>query len=167
MRSLLLAALLLGATGFLISQDGAEPSDAAADRPSVAQLHWLEGRWIGSDGESRWESVYSGAEGGQIVSASKELRGDHVVMIDFEHFYERAGELRMTPFPFGRRSAEFTLSELDGENLRAVFENPEHDFPRRFEYQRSAAKQLRITLTGEQGGEPLQIQLVLERAPGN
>ncbi|GJM22091.1 MAG: hypothetical protein DHS20C15_20060 [Planctomycetota bacterium] len=167
MRHLLTAALLLGIATLSLSQDGTSDAAAADERPSVSQLHWLQGHWIGSDGESRWESVYSGSTGGQIVSATKELRGERVVMIDFEHFYERDGELRLTPFPFGNRSVEFTLTELDRDGSRAVFENPEHDFPRRFEYQRSGAEELRIRLTGEQGGQALDIQLVLERAPAN
>lgn len=165
MRPLLLLALLLGAAGFAFPQDADEASTPEA--PTVAALGWLEGRWLGSDGQSRWESVYSSAEGGQILSASKELRGEQVVMIDFEHFYVREGAVRLTPFPFGRRSVEFTLTELDLDARRVVFENLEHDFPQRFEYHRSGEKALRITLTGEQGGQPLEVTLALERVGGS
>jgi len=131
--------------------------------PGIDALAFLEGRWAGSAGSSRWESSYSSAAGGQIVGASKELSDGRVVTIDFEHFYEREGALRMTPFPGGRRSVEFTLTEFSGAAKRAVFENAAHDFPRRFTYRATGPDHLQIELLGEMGGETLRIVLEFER----
>ncbi|MHC4845591.1 MAG: DUF6265 family protein [Planctomycetota bacterium] len=131
--------------------------------PRVEDLSFLAGSWTGTDGTSRWESVYSSAEGGMVVGASKEMRGDRVVMIDFEHFYERDGQMRMTPFPFGNRSMEFTLTAFSIADRRAVFENPENDFPKRFTYEATAADHLRIELVGEMGGEAMSVVLELDR----
>ena len=143
----------------------APATSAAAARVSatVAHLGFLTGVWQGSDGASQWESWYSSPEGGQIVGASKELHDGHVVTIDFEHFYEREGTLRMTPFPFGKKSVEFTLATLDAAAKRVVFENPAHDVPSRFTYQRVDDQRLRIVLEGQPGVPPGTLTLEFTR----
>jgi hypothetical protein len=131
--------------------------------PSVADLSFLAGSWHGTHGTSTWESVYSGAEGGMIVGASKELRGGRVVMIDFEHFYERDGSIYMTPFPFGNRSMEFPLTSMDVSARRAVFVNEANDFPSRFTYEATSRDHLKIELAGEMDGEPVTFVLEFDR----
>jgi hypothetical protein len=151
MKCSLLVAPLLAAAWFAAAapQDGG-PTEASA--VGVSDLAFLSGTWTGGDGKSRWESWYSSPDGGQVLGASKELRDGRVIMIDFEQFQERDGVLRMTPYPFGKRSSlEFTLTEYSAERRRAVFENPANDFPSRFEYERSDDDSLRITLVGRTG----------------
>ncbi len=125
----------------------------------MADLDFLAGVWAGSDGQSDWESSYTTGAGGQIVGASKEMRDGKVVMMDFEHFYSRDGKLRMTPYPFGTRSVEFTLTNFDAEQQLAVFENPDHDFPKSFVYQRMGKKTLEIVLQGDMGGQDARFLL--------
>lgn len=131
--------------------------------PTVADLSFLTGHWTGTDGTSTWMSCYGGAEGGQLLGSSKELRDGRVVMIDFEHFYERDGVLRMQPYPFGTRSVEFTLGEFSAERRRAVFVNESHDFPQRFVYERVDEHDLRIELSGDMGGSPGRMILEFTR----
>lgn len=157
-----LVALAMGEPVATQDAKAAKPADAAA-KLSVADLGFLSGVWQGSDGGSRWESWYSSPEGGQLVGASKELHDGRVVTIDFEHFYEREGQLRMTPFPFGKKRVEFTLAAHDAAARKAVFENPEHDFPSRFTYQRVDEQRLRIVLEGQPGVPPGTITLEFTR----
>jgi hypothetical protein len=131
--------------------------------PHIEDLAFLSGTWAGGDGSTSWEAVYSSPDGGQVVAASKEIKDGRVIMIDFEHFYERDGKLRLTPYPFGNKSVEFTLSRLDPEQRMAIFENLEHDFPKRFTYQRTDDEHLRIELEGDMGGGPTTMVLEFER----
>jgi hypothetical protein len=140
------------------------PNERLSMEPRIADLDFLEGTWLGSDGESSWESIYTSTTGGQVLGASKEMRMGRTIMIDFEHFYEREGKLRMTPYPFGNRSVEFTMTSFDAAKRQAVFENPEHDFPKKFTYQRATDKALRIELVGNMGGTPATIVLDLKLA---
>jgi len=170
-----LAALLLPSlaatapTPPLVTQDADLPVVAVGEHeratmePRLADLTWLAGMWKGSDGQSDWESCYTSPEGGQVVGASKEMRGGRVVMTDFEHFYEKDGELRMTPFPFGNRSVEFTLTSFDADARKAVFENPEHDFPKSFVYHRTGETTLSIVLEGDMGGQEARFVLEFEK----
>ena len=145
-------------------QAAQKPAAPPAGAPTIADLAFLAGSWTGGDGSSRWESCYSTPEGGQIVGASKELKDGQVEMIDFEHFYVRAGQLRMTPFPFGKRSVEFTAASVDGKARKAVFENSAHDWPTKFVYEAASADTLRIVLSGPEGVPPGTVSIELKRA---
>lgn len=150
----------------LLAQSGIAPARAEerAAAPKISDLAFLEGSWSGSDGTSTWETVYTGATGGQIVGASKEIKDGRAVMIDFEHFYLREGALRMTPFPFGKRSeAEFTLTAIDAAARTAVFENPQHDFPRKFTYRAAGDDRLFVELVGEMDGSPVEVAIEFTR----
>ena len=153
-----LALLLVAA-----QQAGPRPAAPPAGAPTIADLAFLAGSWTGGDGSSRWESCYSTPEGGQIVGASKEVKDGHVEMIDFEHFYVREGQLRMTPFPFGKRSVEFTAVTVDGKARRALFENAAHDWPTKFSYEAAGDDKLRIVLSGPEGVPPGTVTIELSR----
>jgi hypothetical protein len=157
-----LVALCLACLGFA----GPSRHDDVRDtmEPMVADLHWLAGQWTGSDGESDWEATYSTAKGGMLVGASKELRDGKTVMFDFERFYMRGAKLCMTPYPFGRESVEFVLTDFDADAQSAVFENPEHDFPNWFRYQRESEDKLVIELKGAMGGSDVHVRIALSQA---
>ena len=151
----------------LLAAGAARPTrslSSPAPGPSIEDLDFLEGAWFGTDGNAEWEAVYTGPLGGEVLSASKEIRGERVVTRDFERFHVRDGRLTLTPFPNGRQSLDFPLIELDAEERRAVFENAENDFPSRFTYHRVEDERLLIRLEGESGGKPLSIELDLERS---
>lgn len=155
----LCAALVLGAGALSVPTPLAEPVDDEA--PAVEHLSFLTGDWAGSDGRSEWETVYGSTRGGHLLSATKELREGRVVSFDFEHFYEREGQVYLRPAPKGRPSVEFALVELSASRMRAVFENPDHDFPRRFVYHRAGEESLVIELTGAMGGQEIAVRLDL------
>jgi len=137
---------------------------AKAPNGGVADLGWLAGTWRGGAGQSTWESCYSSAEGGEVVSASKEIRGGRVVTCDFERFWDKKGTVVLSPFPHGRKSPhDFPAVELDPKAQKAVFENAANDFPRKFTYHRAAPDRLVITLEGEGKGGPMQMRLELKR----
>ncbi|HET6796483.1 MAG TPA: DUF6265 family protein [Gemmatimonadales bacterium] len=123
--------------------------------PSIQDLQWLEGTWRGEIGDRQFEARYTSAEGGQLLSASKYTKDGQPAGFEFERFEEQGDTLVLTPFPEGKSSVTFKLSELDSKNRRAVFENPAHDFPTRISYQRVADNKLLILVSGpgEDGNE--------------
>ena len=58
----------------------------------------------------------------------------------------------VTPYPFGRASVPFTLTEHDAKARKAVFENPSHDFPKRIVYHRKSDDALWISVAGDHPG---------------
>jgi uncharacterized protein DUF6265 len=131
------------------------PPRFPASPPSIHDLAWLEGTWRGVIGDRDFEARYSGADGGQVLSASKYMKEGKAAGFEFERFEEQGDSLVLTPFPEGKSSVTFRLAELDPKARRAVFENPDHDFPTRISYERVANDRLTILVSGpgEDGSE--------------
>ncbi len=137
-----------------IRPEGTRPTSP----PSIRDLAWLEGTWQGKIGERDFEARYSGADGGQVLSASKYTKEGVAAGFEFERFEELDGTLVLTPFPEGKSSVTFKLAELEPTSRRAVFENLAHDFPTRLSYQRVADNRLTILVSGP--GEDGQEQVL-------
>jgi hypothetical protein len=124
------------------------PPRFPASPPSIHDLSWLEGIWRGRIGGRDFEAHYTGADGGQVLSASKYIEGGNPAGFEFERFEQRGDTVMLTPFPEGKSSVSFPLAEYDGTARRAVFENLAHDFPTRISYQRVAKNRLTILVSG-------------------
>ena len=141
-------AVLLLPLVFLFSSSTAPLPSSPAAPSSIRDLAWLEGTWQGKIGERDFEARYSGADGGQVLSASKYTKEGVAAGFEFERFEELDGTLVLTPFPEGKSSVTFKLAELEPTSRRAVFENLAHDFPTRLSYQRVADNKLTILVSG-------------------
>lgn len=139
------------------------PPPSPAGLEKVAALAWLAGHWYGESGATTWEAVYSSPAGGEVVSASKEMRDGRVVMHELERFHAVGDEVLMTPHPFGKARADFRLIELDAAARKGVFEHAPNDFPRRLVYHRTAEDTLTITLSGIVQGQPHEQVITLKR----
>jgi hypothetical protein len=169
MRTPLVASLavLALAAGAMLSAD----PPAEEPRRGIAALGWLEGAWRSADEKGTvWEACYSSPEGGEIVSATKQIKGGKVTLYDFERFREVDGKVVLTPFPHGKASVDFTMADAPsrpGEPApkRAIFVNLEHDFPQRMKYELTADGKLEITLVADKDGHHVGFKLVLVRKP--
>ncbi len=142
--------------------DGAEKGERVES--GIAALDFLAGRWTGtSDDGKTWETVYTTPTGGEILSASKEMRDGKVAMFEFERFVEREGTVYVVPHPFGKAKEPFKLKSLDAKKRVVVFEDPENDFPRTLTYARPAVDELVIGVAGEMWGEPVNLTIRLKR----
>jgi hypothetical protein len=129
----LLALLLLSA-----------PALASDPSQDLQELRWLAGTWR----SDTLLTHYSSPEGHLILSTSKHLDGGRAVFFEFERFQLSDGRVLYTPYPGGRESSDsFPMVEHDPKAHRVVFENPAHDFPQRFIFQRRDDNHLVITTT--------------------
>jgi hypothetical protein len=135
-----------------------------ASAPRVSDLSWLEGIWRGKIGGRDFEAHYTGANGGQVLSASKYTEAGKPAGFEFERFAQRGDTVMLTPFPEGKSSVSFPLAEYDAQGHRAVFENLAHDFPTRISYQRIAKNRLTILVSGPgEDGKEQVLTYALER----
>ncbi len=149
---------------FLQSAPASRPAPPSPDAlRKIAALAWLEGHWTGNADDAQWEAVYSSPEGGEVVSASKEIRSGRVAMHELERFHAVGDDVLLTPHPYGKARRPARLVELDEAAKKAVFEDAENDFPRRFTYQRTAPDALAITLTGELRGKAIEHVISFKR----
>lgn len=146
MRSLAALLLLALPSVPLATPQGAAPEDAVAD------LAWLAGTWSGDMWGGRFTAHYSTPEGGKILSHSRLMHGEEESFYEFEVFELRDGVLHLQPYPGGKKAGGFELASQDAGARKAVFENPEKDYPTRIVYERSGESDLVITLSDPHGG---------------
>lgn len=118
----------------------------------LADLGFIHGAWASENSRSRTEEFWSPPRAGTMLGASRTMRGDKTVF--FEHFRieQRDGEIVYVAQPGGRAPTEFKLTSFDG--TRAVFENPQHDFPTRIIYEKIDNRTMRASIEGLQNGKP-------------
>ena len=101
---------------------------------SLDDLAFLSGCWEGplSRGGAI-EEFYSAPSDNLIVGTTRYLRDGHTVMFEFSSIVHDSSGIVLWPYPRGHKSADgFRLTSVDGHG--AVFEAPEHDFPKRISY---------------------------------
>lgn len=146
LASLALPAFVLGARA--LAQDPAEESAA----PGLADLAWMEGEWGSTQGRMEMEELWTAPKGDLILGLHRDWRqGSERASFEFLRIEAREGGLVYVAAPGGGPATEFALVELEGQ--RAVFENPQHEFPQRLVYEREGgALAVRIEdMAGEQG----------------
>ena len=101
-------------------------------------LQFLSGCWRGSFGESGTiEEYYTAADGGLMLGTTRFWRGENVIEYEFARIGVEDGRVVLLPYPNGRPSEHgFVLTSFDSNS--AVFEAPEHDYPKRIIYTRDA-----------------------------
>lgn len=101
---------------------------------TLADVAFMAGCWRGelSKGNGWTEERYSPPEAGMMLGTSQTVVDGKTKFFEFIQITENEGEVVMTPSPRGQRSVPFRLIRIEGK--KAVFENLEHDFPKRILY---------------------------------
>ena len=128
----------------------------------VQKLAFLAGTWRGDMYGGKFEAYYATPEGGKVLSYSELRQEGKVAFHEFERFDESRGKLTFFPYPGGKPATPLPLARL--EKNRAVFENPDKDFPTRIEYHRKEKNLLVITLSDPHGGSDKVQTYKLKRA---
>ncbi len=112
--------------------------DAAKSAAAISDLAWIAGDWQTAAGErAQSEEHWTRPAGGSMIGMSRTLVGDKTVSFEFLRLDQRADGIYYVASPKGRCPAtDFKLTRLNGRE--AIFENPEHDFPQRIIYRRTA-----------------------------
>ncbi len=125
------------------------PSFADKEAAKIDSLSWLAGKWSGPMWGGEFVATYCAPAGDKLLSFSELRKGDEAVFYEFEVFEAREEGLVFTPSPRGQKKETFKLTS--SEASKAVFENPEKDFPTCIEYHRAAKDRLVITLSDPHG----------------
>lgn len=146
-------------------------ADLLPAKVGIEDLAWLAGSWSGeikgAGAATRFEAHYTSPSGGVILSASKAFTASGALSwLEFERFDALEGTLRVTPHPGGKASVSFDLVAYDPAAKKAVFANPEHDYPTRITYHRVAADKLVLVVAGETDAAPV-MEFTLSPSRGN
>jgi hypothetical protein len=125
-------------------------SGQTAPPSSVSALSWMAGSWgatiDGVDMEEHWTT----AKGGTLVGMHRDVAKGRTVSFEFLRVEEQNGGLVYLASPRGAPPTPFRLVEAGA--TRAVFANPQHDFPQRIIYWKDG-DDLRARIEGPQGGK--------------
>lgn len=99
----------------------------------ASDLNWVAGYWLSCDNGREVAEYWSDARGGVLFGTTVNLNGERVAS-ERTVFATINGRLSFVYEPTGP-NVVFPLVSLEGQ--RAVFENPENDFPQRVIYSRA------------------------------
>ena len=120
---------------FLLCLCVGAPTPASAQHTDLTGLSFLTGCWAGpfAGGAGTMEEFYTSPSSNLMLGTTRYLREGQAVQFEFTKIELRDGEIVLTPFPGGVPSPdEFRLTHL--APTEAVFEAPEHDYPKRIVY---------------------------------
>lgn len=125
----------------------ASPGNAAQ---TIGQLAWMTGSWKSSGSGAETEEHWTAPGAGSMIGMNRTVKGGKTVGFEFLRIEARADGIFYLASPGGAPPTPFKLKDASKE--KAVFENPEHDFPQRILYWRDGAN-LCARIEGTQKGK--------------
>lgn len=106
--------------------------------PALSDLGYMAGCWRGTfGGGGVIEEFYTEPSANLMLGTTRYLRDGRAVQFEFTRIVRDSTGIVMTPYPGGRPSPDdFRLTSLTA--AAAVFESPEHDYPKRIIYRANA-----------------------------
>ena len=105
--------------------------------PSLADVSWIAGDWqTPAGGRRQIEEHWTAAAGGSMMGVSRTIAGDKTVEFEYLRIEQRADGVYYVAHPKARcPGTDFKLTRASA--TEAVFENPQHDFPKRIVYRKT------------------------------
>jgi len=143
---LLAAALLL-----ICHSDSMTRGAGAGSAVTISDLAWMVGNWqTEANGRFVSDEHWTAPAGGSMIGMSRTVAGEKMVSFEYLRVEQRGTEVFYVASPKGRCPAtDFKLTRTSAKE--AVFENPEHDFPKRIIYKRTAEAELTASIDGGEG----------------
>ena len=144
-RALFSAALLLMVS---ITTATSQSPDA---KHSLSALTWISGDWqTAPGGRAQIEEHWTTAGGGSMLGMSRTIAGEKTVEFEYLRIEQREEGVFYVAHPKARcPGTDFKLTRSSA--TEAVFENPQHDFPKRIIYRKTAEDTLTATIDGGEG----------------
>jgi hypothetical protein len=125
---------------------------AQATKPVIADLAWMAGSWSGEFRGIQMEEHWTAPKGNSMVGLHRDVGKGRTMLFEFLRIEQQGDRIVYLSMPNGRSPATaFPLKEMSG--TRAVFENPQHDFPQRIIYWKDG-NDLRARIEGTMNGKP-------------
>lgn len=110
---------------------------SSVQNPTLGDLSWIAGEWQTTAGGRRQiEEHWTQAAGGSMMGVSRTVAGDKTVEFEYLRIEQRADGIYYVAHPKARcPGTDFKLTRASA--TEAVFENPQHDFPKRIIYRKT------------------------------
>lgn len=126
-------------------------AQSGTGEPPLAPLAFMHGCWWGTvEGGGTIEEAWTAADADVMLATTRYVSGGRVTGWEFSRVHADSSGVWLTPYPDGERSVSFRLVRSEGEI--AVFENREHDFPKRVVYRAPTPGALAIRVEDDESG---------------
>ena len=122
--------------------------------PTISDVSWIAGDWqTPSGGRRQIEEHWTTAAGGSMLGVSRTIAGDKTVEFEYLRIEQRTDGVYYVAHPKARcPGTDFKLTRASA--TEAVFENPQHDFPKRIIY-RKTEDGLTASIDGGEGSKAM------------
>jgi Domain of unknown function (DUF6265) len=123
---------------------------SAAETTALSDLSWITGDWqTPAGGRAQIEEHWTQPAGGSMMGVSRTVAGDKTVEFEYLRIEQRPDGIYYVAHPKARcPGTDFKLTRASA--TEAVFENPQHDFPKRIIY-RKTDEGLTASIDGGEG----------------
>jgi uncharacterized protein DUF6265 len=123
--------------------------------PTLSDISWISGDWQTEPGGRRQiEEHWTKVAGESMLGMSRTVAGDKTVEFEYLRIEQRADGIYYVAHPKARcPGTDFKLTRATA--TEAVFENPQHDFPKRIIYRKTADDALTASIDGGEGTKSL------------
>jgi hypothetical protein len=151
--------MLLG----VLMLSAAAHAQAPAARPTLQDFAWLTGHWRIEEADRQVDEQWMAPAGGLMMGMARNIQGGKVREYEFTLLrQETNGDIFYVASPSKQTETSFKLTSLrDGV---AVFENPQHDFPKKIIYARQPDGSLLAAIEGPgRDGKARRVEYPFER----
>src|SRR5262245_48002208 len=122
-----------------------------ASSTAISDLAWIAGDWqTAAGGRSQVEEHWTQPAGGTMIGMGRTIAAGKTAEFEYLRLEQRADAIYYVAHPKARSpGTDFKLTRVSA--LEAVFENPQHDFPKRIVYRKNADGSLTASIDGGEG----------------
>ena len=122
---------------------------------TLADIAWISGDWQTEPGGKRQiEEHWTTVAGGSMLGMSRTVAADKTVEFEYLRIEQRADGIYYVAHPKARcPGTDFKLTRASATEV--VFENPQHGFPKRIIYQKTANDGLTASIDGGEGAKAM------------
>ena len=128
------------------------PLAHTAEAQDLSAVAFMSGCWRGAfgSGGTTIEESYTSSNTQVMLGTTRYIQDGRTVEFEFTRLHADSAGVFLTPYPGGLGSVSFRLTA--SSDSEAVFENLEHDFPKRIIYRRSDDGGLTARIEGDTNG---------------
>jgi hypothetical protein len=138
-------------------------AQAPAAKPTLQDFAWLAGHWRIEQADRQVDEQWMAPAGGLMMGMARNVQGGKVREYEFTLLrQEPNGDIFYVASPSKQSETSFKLTSLAGG--AAMFENPQHDFPKKIVYARQADGSLLAAIEGPgRDGKPRRVEYPFKR----
>jgi hypothetical protein len=138
-------------------------AQAPAAKPTLQDFAWLAGHWRIEQADRQVDEQWMAPSAGLMMGMARNVQGGKVREYEFTLLrQEPNGDILYIASPSKQAETTFKLTSL--RNGAAVFENPEHDFPKKVVYALQADGSLLAAIEGPgRDGKPHRVEYPYQR----